>query len=78
MSVCEKCWSDSRQYRDGEDGAYRALLAERKADGKVCTPEEQAGPDALICTSCGRRVLHQHTRECMAGCAAVLPDREGK
>lgn len=31
-----------------------------------CTPEEQAGPDAIICGECKRMTIHQHTGECMA------------
>jgi hypothetical protein len=67
MSSCEKCWSDSAMHRlfgDGPD--YRELLARRNGvTERECTPEEQAGEDAQDCPLCGRRSLHQFTRECM-------------
>lgn len=79
MSSCEKCWSDAqftssytRQYSVAEE--YQRLMAER-ADHS-CTPEEQAGPEAKKCPTCGRMVLHQHTGECMAGCLLIYEDEE--
>jgi hypothetical protein len=42
------------------------LLEERKEH--PCTPEEQAGPEALECPVCHRKTLHQYTREPMCGC----------
>lgn len=62
MTACEKCWSDSSSVDN-----YRQLLESRK--DHPCTPEQQAGPDANECPKCKRQTLHQHTRECMAGCA---------
>lgn len=70
MSACERCWRDAHrgpQFSVAEE--YERLLDERGPDG--CTPEEQAGPDATECAKCGRRTLHQHTRECMN--CRVLP-----
>lgn len=61
MSVCEKCWRDSRWYDN-----YRQLLEERK--DTPCTPEQQAGPDAEQCPACKRMTLHQITGEPMCGC----------
>lgn len=67
MSSCEKCWVDS------EGGAdYHRLLLERDAAKRVCTPEEQAGPDAGECPFCKRRTLHQYTAEPMCGCRPAL------
>lgn len=57
MSTCEKCWRDA----GGNSDRYHELIKTR-----VCTPEEQAGPDAGMCTRCGRKTLHQFTGECMA------------
>ena len=59
MASCEKCWNDSK----GELERYSQLIMLR-----VCSPEEQAGPEAGICPSCKRKTLHQHTNDCMAGC----------
>jgi len=70
MSSCEKCWADA--YREEVSGnecqpdAYHRLLFERRECH--CTPEQQAGPDAGVCTKCGRQTLHQHTGEPMCGC----------
>jgi hypothetical protein len=58
MSACEKCWADS-----GGGVEYHYLVSTRN-----CTPEEQAGEAAQFCPACGRKVLHQYTGECMAGC----------
>ena len=54
MSVCEKCWADS-----GGGEKYIELLKSRD-----CTPEEQAGIDAEICSKCKRKTIHQHTNSC--------------
>jgi hypothetical protein len=59
MSACEKCWRDSRLANN-----YTELLFQRHT--AVCTPEQQAGPDARVCEVCGRRTRHQITGECMA------------
>ncbi len=68
MSACEKCWRDA--HWPGSDVAveYAKLVAAR-----ICTPEEQAGPEATVCPNCGRRTLHQWTGECMAGCLFFYP-----
>jgi hypothetical protein len=73
MPSCEKCWADSRlrQY-SGEDLAYTNLVVERQRAGQVCTPEEQAGPDATLCEYCNRMTRHQHCGVCMA-CGAGAP-----
>lgn len=68
MSACEKCWTDSRRM----DMSYGDLLDERKEH--VCTPEQQAGPDATECPECHRLTLHQHTGEPMCGCRMTAAD----
>lgn len=60
MASCEKCWADA----GGDPDRYAELGRERAAS--PCTPEEQAGPDALWCYRCARRTLHQHARVCTA------------
>lgn len=67
MSACEKCWSDAHsrdQFNVAEE--YSKLIDERR--DHPCTPEEQAGPDAGRCGQCGRKTIHQFTREPMCGC----------
>lgn len=67
VSSCEKCWRDACRAAGpfGDVAAeYRRLLQERTGPA-TCTPEEQAGPDALWCYECHRRTFHQHTRICM-------------
>ena len=63
MSGCEKCWSDAQSSVGDVAERYHELIAERKAT--PCTPEQQAGPDATICATCGQRTAHQFTGECM-------------
>jgi hypothetical protein len=69
MSSCEKCWSDAHRPDPYVSVAeeYERLIEERKGE-RACTPEQQAGPDARECPTCHRKVLHQYTGECMAGC----------
>lgn len=67
MSSCEKCWHDAHHGPDVDVAEEYARLIEARRE-HPCTPEEQAGPDANVCPSCGRKTLHQWTRECMAGC----------
>ena len=67
MSTCEKCWREAHrgpQFSVADE--YHRLMAERKEN--PCTPEEQAGPDAKPCQTCGRLTLHQVTGEPMCGC----------
>jgi hypothetical protein len=67
MSACEKCWADAAPNRfDGGGPSYSDLIDSR--DGvtePLCTPEEQAGPDATECLECWRWTRHQYSRECM-------------
>jgi hypothetical protein len=66
MPSCEKCWSDAhrgQQFSVHEE--YRRLIAERDRSGNPCTPEQQAGPDALQCAKCRRWASHQHCGVCM-------------
>ena len=70
MSSCEKCWSDSAYDRMGWNGEspspYHELLKRRNGITEPeCTPEQQAGEDATVCPTCGRKCLHQWTGECM-------------
>jgi hypothetical protein len=62
MASCEKCWTEAH----GDAERYLRLVEDRDASGHACTPEEQAGPDAKVCPSCGRRAVHQLCRVCMA------------
>lgn len=73
MSTCEKCWADSEGPWD-----YPRLLAEREASGHVCTPEQQAGPNAKQCPVCKRMSLHQWTGERMCSChpCAAVTERD--
>jgi hypothetical protein len=68
MPSCEKCWEDAHAGYPYCDVAqeYERLIKERDANGHTCTPEEQAGPDAGVCPSCGRRAIHQYCHVCMA------------
>lgn len=78
MPTCEKCWADSRMRAwNGEDLAYSNLVIERQRAGRVCTPEEQAGPDATECDACHRQTRHQHCGVCMlCGSPPPVPPRE--
>ena len=66
MAACEKCWKDaytlSRIKGISQASCYQELLAKR-ADNP-CTPEQQAGEDALVCPSCGRKTIHQYANYC--------------
>ena len=64
MPTCERCWADAQSpYFKAED--YFDLVAKRNAKGEICTPEQQAGPDASECIVCNRMTLHQHCHICM-------------
>lgn len=64
MSTCEKCWRDAHWLSEGSvPDTYARLVKERN-----CTPEEQAGPDAMMCPDCRRMTMHQYTSEPMCGC----------
>jgi hypothetical protein len=68
MPSCEKCWSDSAcssQYND-HASEYRKLMDRRDREGRQCTPEQQAGPEATACPKCGRVACHQWCHICMA------------
>ena len=62
MSSCEKCWRDAHRVEPYGDISkeYSRLVNERS-----CTPEDQAGEDATICSVCKRKTIHQHTHKCM-------------
>ena len=68
MSSCERCWADAHKGGPYADVAanYARLMGERKDN--PCTPEQQAGEFAEECPKCKRKVIHQYTGECMAGC----------
>jgi len=47
--ICEKCWAEALRdsiYDPSVDQAdrYRRIISARNASGKVCSPQEQAGP----------------------------------
>ena len=64
MASCEKCWRDAGERMTGDKSAeYQRLIIERK--GNPCTPEEQAGDDASICSGCKRKTVHQYVHICM-------------
>jgi hypothetical protein len=68
MASCEKCWSDAyartfENPRKSHSDHYSNLIKERL--NNPCTPEEQAGIDATICTKCDRKTVHQYTRKCI-------------
>jgi hypothetical protein len=65
MSACEKCWSDAC----GDAEEYQRLLGQR-----VCSAEEQAGPDAGECPVCLRKTIHQWTAQAMCGCKPPRAD----
>lgn len=62
MSACEKCWREA----GGDAERYSALIGERRS--QPCSAEEQAGERAEECPWCGRKTLHELTREPMCGC----------
>ncbi len=67
VSSCEKCWSDAHRGPDfSVSEEYGRLMDERRLS--PCTPEEQAGVNAMTCPGCARLTLHQHTLEPMCGC----------
>ena len=59
MPSCEKCWRDA----NGDPEEYSRLFDERS--GTPCTPEEQAGPDAMKCEVCNRFTVHQYAHVCV-------------
>lgn len=67
MASCEKCWGDA-YLRSIENPMipqaihYQNLINERI--NNPCTPEEQAGIDALICSKCGKKTVHQYAKVC--------------
>jgi len=69
MAACEKCWALSR----GSPDRYEELLTER-----MCSPEEQAGPDAGLCEDCERRTVHQYAGVCMLCGRVPDPGDPGK
>ena len=75
MPSCERCWSDSRmQDITGVGPTYQELLAARGPTG--CTPEQQAGPDARVCATCGRRAIHQVCTDWCMACNAQRATKE--
>lgn len=69
--VCEHCWSRACNAHVLRGisivKAYHALLNESE-----CTPEQQAGPEALVCKACGRTAVHPYTKNCRA-CGKLNP-----
>ena len=68
MAACEKCWVAAHTLAASRQTSVAAAYSELADEKHPCTPEEQAGPGAKICVCCGRKTLHQHAGECMAGC----------
>ena len=81
MPSCEKCWVDAYRLEQSENldqpSAYQLLVKTRDASGHTCTPEQQAGPDAGICATCGRRTIHQHVRDWCMACNERRAERSG-
>jgi hypothetical protein len=79
MPSCEKCWRDagciaaSKMTSKAEE--YTKLITQRDKEGKTCTPEEQAGPEATICAICNRKTVHQYARICM-NCGEIFNNHE--
>lgn len=68
MSACEKCWSDAdilAALRGMSKSEVYLILLEERRDNPY-SPEQQAGEQAMTCSKCGRRAVHQWTGECMA------------
>jgi len=63
MSTCEKCWEDAYSPYGDQATRYAAIVKTQ-----TCTPEQQAGRNAIKCPKCGRWSIHQHTLEPMCGC----------
>ena len=68
MASCEKCWEDSymRTHADpmkSQTEHYHDLITERKDN--PCTPEEQAGIDAMICPKCNKKTIHPYVKQCL-------------
>ena len=61
MPSCEKCWIDAH----GNPDEYRRLLEQRNKTGNVCSPEQQAGPEAETCPFCLRETVHMYSEVCM-------------
>ncbi len=74
MSSCEKCWSNAYTPWGNQADEYTKLIEEH-----TCTPEQQAGRDAIKCPKCDRWTIHQYTLEPMCGCVlASQSDAEAK
>lgn len=68
MASCEKCWVAAHTLAASDQTSVVEAYTKLVSEAHLCTPEEQAGPGAGICVCCGRKALHQHAGECMAGC----------
>ena len=69
MPACERCWAESR--RPFATETYEELVKINN-----CTPEQQAGPDAGICSTCGRKTIHQYARDWCMACDCQREERE--
>jgi len=56
MPSCERCW----KWSGGNVDLYHELLAKNN-----CTPEDQAGDDAIECPACHRKTIHQIAHVCV-------------
>mgnify|MGYP003405464791 len=67
MASCEKCWTDAyfRVFENpmkSQAQHYQDLIDER--EDTPCSPEDQAGIDAGICSKCSKKTVHQHAKVC--------------
>lgn len=72
MSMCERCWRDASMATAGDAWGSQGDEYRRLIQTRICTPEQQAGPNAGECPVCRRMTLHQHTGERMCNCPTDL------
>jgi hypothetical protein len=74
--VCERCWAEAESLRDWGYGDYNIVDAYKKAlEHNSCTPEQQAGPGALLCNACQRFTVNALIN-CCARCGRTPKDRK--
>ncbi len=74
MPMCEKCWSDAHDTVGNVAENYCRMMKRMGVEGHRCTPEQQAGPDATVCPTCGIRSVHQCCHVCVVcGWSAETP-----
>jgi len=65
MAACEKCWSDAFFLGGSVSQAEKYSKLVEIRIHNPCTPEQQAGVDALVCELCKRKCMHPVLKECM-------------